>query len=138
MSLCPDVVVPDVRAAPAAEADGSAQPEVPEAAKLDIRIGRIVQIETHPDADRRAARTPAALCPWNKSCERLRADTHPLPRSLYVEQVDVGEEEPRTIVSGLVKFVPIEAMQVTLQPATHFLRLAHVEHCLPPLVCQSM
>ncbi len=32
--------------------------------------------------------------------------------SLYVEQVDVGEEAPRTIISGLVKFVPIEEMQV--------------------------
>jgi tRNA-binding EMAP/Myf-like protein len=33
-------------------------------------------------------------------------------RSLYVERVDIGEPEPRTIVSGLVKYVPIEAMQV--------------------------
>ncbi len=32
--------------------------------------------------------------------------------SLYVEQVDVGEEAPRTIISGLVKYVPIEEMQV--------------------------
>ncbi len=32
--------------------------------------------------------------------------------SLYVEQIDVGEPEPRTIVSGLVKFVPMEQMQV--------------------------
>ena len=32
--------------------------------------------------------------------------------SLYVEQIDVGEPEPRTIVSGLVKFVPVEEMQV--------------------------
>ncbi|DBA72976.1 TPA: hypothetical protein ACH3X2_009922 [Trebouxia sp. C0005] len=31
--------------------------------------------------------------------------------SLYVEQVDVGEEAPRTIISGLVKYVPIEEMQ---------------------------
>jgi len=31
---------------------------------------------------------------------------------LYVEQVDLGEAEPRTIVSGLVKYVDIEAMQV--------------------------
>ena len=28
-----------------------------------------------------------------------------------MEQVDCGEEEPRTIVSGLVNFVPIEEMQ---------------------------
>lgn len=29
-----------------------------------------------------------------------------------VEQIDCGEAEPRTIVSGLVKFVPLEEMQV--------------------------
>ena len=26
--------------------------------------------------------------------------------SLYVEEVDIGEQEPRQVVSGLVKFVP--------------------------------
>ncbi|XP_072938140.1 tyrosine--tRNA ligase, cytoplasmic [Epargyreus clarus] len=50
--------------------------------KLDIRVGRIVEVSLHPDAD-----------------------------SLYVEKIDVGEAEPRTIVSGLVNFVPIEEMQ---------------------------
>jgi tRNA-binding EMAP/Myf-like protein len=35
---------------------------------------------------------------------------------LYVEQVDVGEPEPRTIVSGLVNFVPLEDMQASLTP----------------------
>ncbi|GIL93366.1 hypothetical protein Vretifemale_20766 [Volvox reticuliferus] len=49
---------------------------------LDIRVGRIVSCERHPDAE-----------------------------SLYVEKIDVGEPEPRTIVSGLVKYVPLEAMQ---------------------------
>uniref|UniRef100_A0A7S0X374 tRNA-binding domain-containing protein n=1 Tax=Chlamydomonas leiostraca TaxID=1034604 RepID=A0A7S0X374_9CHLO len=48
----------------------------------DIRVGKIVKCEKHPEAD-----------------------------SLYVEQIDVGEPEPRTIVSGLVSFVPIEQMQ---------------------------
>ena len=28
-----------------------------------------------------------------------------------MEQVDVGEPEPRTIVSGLVKYVPLDDMQ---------------------------
>lgn len=51
-------------------------------ARLDLRIGRIISAVKHPDAD-----------------------------SLYVEQVDVGEEKPRTVVSGLVKFVPLEEMQ---------------------------
>lgn len=50
---------------------------------LDLRVGRIVGCAQHPDAD-----------------------------SLYVEQIDVGEAEPRTIVSGLVKYVPLEQMQV--------------------------
>ncbi|GIL61237.1 hypothetical protein Vafri_15643 [Volvox africanus] len=49
---------------------------------LDIRVGRIVSCEQHPDAE-----------------------------SLYVEKIDVGELEPRTIVSGLVKYVPLDAMQ---------------------------
>ncbi|XP_077575358.1 aminoacyl tRNA synthase complex-interacting multifunctional protein 1a isoform X2 [Stigmatopora nigra] len=50
--------------------------------RLDMRVGRIVTAEKHPDAD-----------------------------SLYVEQVDVGEAQPRTVVSGLVKFVPLDQMQ---------------------------
>ncbi|KAM3965587.1 LOW QUALITY PROTEIN: tyrosyl-tRNA synthetase [Aphomia sociella] len=50
--------------------------------KLDIRVGRIVEVSRHPDAD-----------------------------ALYVEKIDLGEGEPRTIVSGLVNFVPIEKMQ---------------------------
>lgn len=50
--------------------------------RLDLRVGRIISAEKHPDAD-----------------------------SLYVEKVDVGEAEPRTVVSGLVKFVPLDQMQ---------------------------
>ncbi|KAL4717021.1 hypothetical protein ACJJTC_016908 [Scirpophaga incertulas] len=50
--------------------------------KLDIRVGRIVEVYRHPDAD-----------------------------ALYVEKIDLGESEPRTIVSGLVNFVPIDQMQ---------------------------
>ncbi|EFJ50171.1 hypothetical protein VOLCADRAFT_45407, partial [Volvox carteri f. nagariensis] len=49
---------------------------------LDIRVGRIMSCERHPDAE-----------------------------SLYVEKIDVGEAEPRTVVSGLVKYVPLEAMR---------------------------
>lgn len=36
---------------------------------------------------------------------------HPEADSLYVEEVDLGEGKNRTIVSGLVKHVPIEQMQ---------------------------
>ncbi|KAM9477249.1 aminoacyl tRNA synthase complex-interacting multifunctional protein 1a isoform 2-T2 [Clarias gariepinus] len=50
--------------------------------RLDLRVGRIVTAKKHPDAD-----------------------------SLYVEEVDVGEAAPRTVVSGLVKHIPLEQMQ---------------------------
>jgi glutamyl-tRNA synthetase len=50
--------------------------------RLDMCVGMIVAIKKHPDAD-----------------------------SLYVEQIDLGEEGgPREIVSGLVKFIPEEEM----------------------------
>lgn len=41
----------------------------------------------------------------------LKAWRHPDAESLYVEEVDVGEEKPRTVVSGLVKFIPEAEMQ---------------------------
>lgn len=57
--------------------------DVVDIGRLDLRVGRILKVEKHPDAD-----------------------------SLYVEQIDVGEDKPRTVISGLVKHVPIE--QVTM------------------------
>lgn len=50
--------------------------------RLDFRVGKIVEVSKHPDAD-----------------------------SLYLEKIDCGELQPRTVVSGLVKFVPIEEMK---------------------------
>ncbi|KAN0016050.1 hypothetical protein ACTFIU_006002 [Dictyostelium citrinum] len=50
--------------------------------RFEIRVGKIVECEKHPNAD-----------------------------SLYVEKIDLGEKEgPRTIVSGLVKFIPLDQM----------------------------
>uniref|UniRef100_A0A8D2KEG0 Tyrosine--tRNA ligase n=1 Tax=Urocitellus parryii TaxID=9999 RepID=A0A8D2KEG0_UROPR len=43
--------------------------------------------------------------------EKDFADEHPDADSLYVEKIDVGEAEPRTVVSGLVQFVPKEELQ---------------------------
>lgn len=40
-----------------------------------------------------------------------KAILHPDADSLYVSTVDLGEAEPRTVVSGLVKYIPLEAMQ---------------------------
>lgn len=84
----------------------SAAPEIPALAAaevkdvagdldlLDIRVGKILKAWKHPEAD-----------------------------SLFVEEVDVGEPEgPRTICSGLVKYVSQEALEVP------FLCSLSVEH----------
>jgi len=67
------------KAAPApAEDAGEPVPSM-----IDLRVGHIVDIMKHPDAD-----------------------------GLYVEQIDIGEETgPRTVVSGLVHYIPIEQMR---------------------------
>ncbi|XP_004626756.2 aminoacyl tRNA synthase complex-interacting multifunctional protein 1 isoform X2 [Octodon degus] len=63
-------------------AAGSADSKPVDASRLDLRIGRIINAKKHPDAD-----------------------------SLYVEEIDVGEAAPRTVVSGLVNHVPLEQME---------------------------
>ncbi|KAL8206291.1 hypothetical protein R6Q57_009842 [Mikania cordata] len=49
---------------------------------LDIRVGKILKAWRHEEAD-----------------------------SLYVEEVDVGEPEPRIICSGIVKYIPLDELQ---------------------------
>ena len=49
---------------------------------LDIRVGKIVDVEKHPNAE-----------------------------NLYVSKVDIGEESLRTIVSGLVHFYSVDELQ---------------------------
>ncbi|XP_036741106.2 tyrosine--tRNA ligase, cytoplasmic isoform X2 [Manis pentadactyla] len=65
-------------------AKGPVKNSEPEAipSRLDIRVGKVISVDKHPEAD-----------------------------SLYVEKIDVGEAEPRTVVSGLVQFVPKEELQ---------------------------
>lgn len=54
----------------------------------------------HPDADGLYVEVRVALIPFYASC------------SLYVKQIDIGEETgPRTVVSGLVHYIPIEEMR---------------------------
>lgn len=64
---------------------------------LDMRVGVIVKAWRHEEAD-----------------------------SLYVEEVDIGEPQPRIICSGLVNYVPLDHLQVyfllllfSLRPAMH-------------------
>lgn len=61
------------------------KPEVEEpvhVGRLDLRVGQIMEVEKHPDAD-----------------------------SLYVSKIQCGEPTLRTVVSGLVNFVPITDLQ---------------------------
>ncbi|KAJ3369792.1 G4 quadruplex nucleic acid binding protein [Kappamyces sp. JEL0680] len=59
-----------------AKGDQKASPQTASPALLDIRVGRVLSVERHPDAE-----------------------------ALYVESIDVGEASPRTVVSGLVKYM---------------------------------
>ncbi|WVQ63671.1 methionine-tRNA ligase, beta subunit [Kwoniella botswanensis] len=52
------------------------EPTGPLPSMIDMRVGKVLDVKRHPDAD-----------------------------SLYVESIDVGEPEPRTVCSGLVKYM---------------------------------
>eukprot|EP00850_Spirogloea_muscicola_P020362 SM000213S06827 [mRNA] locus=s213:191328:197704:- [translate_table: standard] len=88
---------PDAKKKSSTSSGGVKKDEGPvDISRLDLRVGQIKSVQKHPDAD-----------------------------SLYVEEIDLGSGEVRTVVSGLVKFVPIEEMQgrkvcllCNLKPAT--------------------
>ena len=63
----------------AAEKPDNKAEQTVDISRLDLRIGKIMAVQKHPDAD-----------------------------TLYIEEVDVGEEKRRTIVSGLVKAIPLD------------------------------
>jgi len=67
--------------APAPPAASAEDAGQSDVSKLDIRVGLIISAEQHPDAEK-----------------------------LYVEKVDVGDGQPRTVVSGLVDFMPASAL----------------------------
>jgi methionyl-tRNA synthetase len=52
-----------------------------DASRLEVRVGRVLSVEQHPGADH-----------------------------LFVETIDLGEPAPRTVVSGLVKFMAREQL----------------------------
>lgn len=54
----------------------------------------------------------------------LRAWRHEEADSLYVEEVDVGEPEPRIICSGLVNYIPLQHLQVFCYVLLHFFLLS--------------
>lgn len=63
------------------KAGGDVQAPV-DISRIDLRVGKIVEVKYHEGAD-----------------------------SLYVEKMDVGEKEPRNIVTGVRKHVTIDKMQ---------------------------
>lgn len=65
-----------------AEKTNDLVPENISVSLLDIRVGKIMSCEKHPEAD-----------------------------SLYVEKIDLGEGTLRNICSGLVKHIPLDEMQ---------------------------
>jgi len=67
---------------PAPASTSDGSENVVDVGRLDMKVGLIRTAKRHPDAD-----------------------------GLYVEEVDVGEEKPRTVISGLVKFIPENEMQ---------------------------
>ncbi|CAG0885632.1 unnamed protein product [Cyprideis torosa] len=77
--------VGDVRVSGAKKGGGGSsaqsEPDI-EVGRFDLRVGKIVQARRHPDAD-----------------------------GLYVEEIDFGEDQLRTVVSGLVKFCSLEDLQ---------------------------
>lgn len=64
------------------KATAAKKPAVPLFASLDIRVGVISKVWAHPDSDK-----------------------------LYCEEIDIGEEEPKAIGSGLRAFYSLEEMQ---------------------------
>lgn len=79
---------------PTKQQDGGEEKPM-DSSRLKMRVGKIVNVKKHPDAD-----------------------------GLYIEEVDIGEDTPRTIISGLVKHYQLEQMEdkmaiflVNLKPA---------------------
>lgn len=68
--------------ADAAAGSSKKEPDEPRIDMIDIRVGTITSVQQHPNAD-----------------------------ALYLEEIDVGEDKPRQVISGLVKFVPKEKME---------------------------
>jgi len=68
--------------AKAKQKKGQPAPDLDDMSKLDFRVGKIVKAEKHPKADK-----------------------------LYLEEIDLGDDKPRTVFSGLVGLIPLEEVQ---------------------------
>ncbi|GAB5574828.1 tyrosine--tRNA ligase [Prionailurus iriomotensis] len=80
----------------------NSEPEEVIPSRLDIRVGKVISVDKHCFSLQRLLKVLGDGC---------LLQMHPDADSLYVEKVDVGEAEPRTVVSGLVQFVPEEDLR---------------------------
>jgi len=78
----PQKEAPVKKAAKGQKGEPGKDEETLDVSRLDIRVGKIITCKKHEAAD-----------------------------TLYVEEIDLGEGKPRTVVSGLVKFIPLDQMQ---------------------------
>jgi tRNA-binding EMAP/Myf-like protein len=84
--------------------------DVPDIARVNFIVGLITEAKMHPDADSLYVETSRntfrvairhlchAWCPY-------------VLMACLSSAVDIGEPEPRTVISGLAKYVPLEQMQ---------------------------
>ncbi|KAK7258212.1 hypothetical protein RIF29_32740 [Crotalaria pallida] len=82
-SISTDQAAPSSTTAVVAETDNNSSSSIKDVAGLlDLRVGLILKAWKHDEAD-----------------------------SLYVEEVDIGEPQPRIICSGLVNYIPLQLLQ---------------------------
>ncbi|GMI24512.1 hypothetical protein TeGR_g288 [Tetraparma gracilis] len=101
----------NAKKAAAGSAASGGDADQPEFTKMDIRVGKITKVSNHPEADK-----------------------------LYVEEVDVGGNETRVIVSGLREHYTLEEMQGRLVCVVCNLKkskLVGVDSCGMVLACKG-
>ena len=69
------------------------EPLGPMPSMIDMRVGKVLDGQLTPQMF------------LSRELNRFVVKKHPDAETLYVEQIDVGEEEPRTVCSGLVKYM---------------------------------
>ena len=87
------------------------EPQAPMPSMIDMRVGKVLDGQFF--LSRGVKRAEAAYV----------VKRHPDADSLYVEQIDIGEAEPRTVCSGLVKYMREE----DIRGATVIVIVSHSE-----------
>ena len=90
------------------------EPLAPMPSMIDLRVGKVLDGMSYHDPvvplQAQYRHLPChtdclAIWPHPRVCAHKTVKKHPEADSLYVESIDVGEPEPRTVCSGLVKYM---------------------------------